>query len=285
MNTDYVYRINRAIDYIFDHLEENITVEDIAQHCYFSKYYFNRIFKSVTGESIYAFVKRLRIEKAAFLLQSSISITDIAYKYGFSSTHFSTTFKKHFSMTPNQYKSKIKGLSKRTCNLDLNGFIIDALKQEKWEEISDKITITYLDNMRLMYERYIGDYRELPPYWEAFRSRTSELVNEKVRYIGISYDSPMITDVNRCIYDICISFEKSTRILDNHNYIDLVGGKYLKYNFEDKIDKIYIAYQELFTIWLPNMTHELDDRKLIEIYPSNLDNKGHINFDIYIPIK
>lgn len=285
MNTKYIYRINKAIDYILDHLEENITVEDIAQHCYFSKYYFNRIFKAVTGESIYAFVKRLRIEKAAYLLQFSSSITDIAYKYGFSSTHFSTTFKKHFSMTPNQYKTKMKALSKMDSNINLSIFDFYIINQDKWEKVSDKITVAYLDKMYLMYERHIGDYRELTPYWQAFRSRTSELAKNGGKYIGISYDSPMITNIDRCIYNMCIVLDKSTHLLDDQNYMHLDGGKYIKYSFNDSINEIHRAYQELFTIWLPNTSYELDNRKTIEIYHSNLDADGQIKFDIYIPIK
>ena len=61
--------INRAIDYILNHIDEEITVEDISNYCCFSRYYFSRIFKMETGESIYEFIKRVRMERSAFRLK------------------------------------------------------------------------------------------------------------------------------------------------------------------------------------------------------------------------
>lgn len=58
--------VNHAIDYILQHTEEDVTLEDVADHCHFSKYYFSRLFKKQTGESIYAFIKRVRLEQSAF---------------------------------------------------------------------------------------------------------------------------------------------------------------------------------------------------------------------------
>ncbi len=51
---DYILSINQAINYIHDNIDKNLTVEDIANHCCFSKYYFNRVFRSIVKESIYS---------------------------------------------------------------------------------------------------------------------------------------------------------------------------------------------------------------------------------------
>ena len=61
--------INHAIDYILQHLGEELSVDDVAAECHFSKYYFNRMFKEETGESVYAFIKRLKLEQSAFRLK------------------------------------------------------------------------------------------------------------------------------------------------------------------------------------------------------------------------
>ena len=87
--------INRAIDYILNHIDEEITVEDISNYCCFSRYYFSRIFKMETGESIYEFIKRVRMERSAFRLkvEKDRSITDIGSAYGYSSSNYSSAFK------------------------------------------------------------------------------------------------------------------------------------------------------------------------------------------------
>ena len=54
-----------AINYIFDHIEEDITVDDVERHCAYSKYHLTRIFKEETDEALYQFMKRVRLERSA----------------------------------------------------------------------------------------------------------------------------------------------------------------------------------------------------------------------------
>ena len=61
--------INEAISYIMEHITDEITVEDVAEHCHFSKFHFSRVFKEETGESVYAFIKRIKMEQSAFRLK------------------------------------------------------------------------------------------------------------------------------------------------------------------------------------------------------------------------
>ena len=61
--------INHAIDYILRHINEELSVGDVASHCHFSKYHFSRMFKEETGESVYAFIRRLKLEQSAFRLK------------------------------------------------------------------------------------------------------------------------------------------------------------------------------------------------------------------------
>ena len=91
MKRTHITIVNQAVDFIVDHLFEKISVDMIADHCCFSRHYFNRLFKSVTNESIYSFIKRLRIETAAFKLIKfpHLSITEVAEDIGFSSSNFS----------------------------------------------------------------------------------------------------------------------------------------------------------------------------------------------------
>lgn len=61
--------INQAISYIFEHMDEDITVEDVAHHCAYSKYHLTRMFKEDTGEALYHFIKRVRLERSAWRLK------------------------------------------------------------------------------------------------------------------------------------------------------------------------------------------------------------------------
>lgn len=63
--------INQSIDYIIQHFDENLAIEDVANHFHFSKFYFCRSFKEVTGESVYAFIKRLKMDQSAIYIRES----------------------------------------------------------------------------------------------------------------------------------------------------------------------------------------------------------------------
>ena len=92
--------INKAISYIFDHIEEDITVDDVANHCCYSKYHLMRMFKEHTDEALYQFIKRVRLERSAGRLkvEKGKSISEIGADYGYSSSNFATAFKKHLNL-------------------------------------------------------------------------------------------------------------------------------------------------------------------------------------------
>ena len=89
--------VNQSIDYIMQHLDEDLSVESVADQFFISKYHFSRIFKAVTGESVYAFMKRCKVDQSAvdMKLNPEKSITDIGLDYGYSSSNYSSVFKKH----------------------------------------------------------------------------------------------------------------------------------------------------------------------------------------------
>jgi signal transduction histidine kinase/DNA-binding response OmpR family regulator len=69
-----------------------------------------RKMKAITGESSDNFIRTLRLKRAAQLLhRSQLSITEICYEIGFSSQkHFSATYKKHFKLSPSEYKKQFQ---------------------------------------------------------------------------------------------------------------------------------------------------------------------------------
>ena len=94
--------INKAINYIFDHIDEEITVDDVAHYCSYSRYHLTRMFKEETDEALYQFIKRIRLERSAWCLkvEKEKSITEIGEKYGYSSSNFATAFKKTYTFGP-----------------------------------------------------------------------------------------------------------------------------------------------------------------------------------------
>lgn len=104
---DYVRLINRTEDFINSHLDEKITISDLSTNVNLSKFHFHRIFSKFHNETLKQFIVRTKMERSAMflLVRGDISITEIAFRYGYSeSSAYSRTFKKYFGITPLEYR-------------------------------------------------------------------------------------------------------------------------------------------------------------------------------------
>lgn len=98
--------VQSALDYIYKHITEQITLAEVSQHVALSSCYFSRLFAKETGISLKDYILEMKIEKAQNLLKySEVSSAEIAQFLAFSSqSHFIATFKKVTGMTPKKYK-------------------------------------------------------------------------------------------------------------------------------------------------------------------------------------
>ncbi len=97
-----------AVEYINDHITEDITIERICTNVYMSKYHFCRLFKEQIGLTVMEYVLKTRIMMAKDLLWAGEkTVTEISEDCGFSSiSYFSRAFKNETGMTPMQYKKQ-----------------------------------------------------------------------------------------------------------------------------------------------------------------------------------
>ncbi len=101
-------RMSYVIQYIEDHINENLSVETLAKKAYMSTSSFYRKFKSYFGETPVDYVNRKRLELAKKLIKnSSQSINSICVACGFnSSAYFSRIFKKNVGISPKQFRDR-----------------------------------------------------------------------------------------------------------------------------------------------------------------------------------
>lgn len=100
--------IDRAMDFIHQHLAEKISVQDIAEDVGYSESYFSKLFIETIGMTPYKFLMHCRLERAQQLLQTTaMSIQDIAAMTGFNTVaNFSHAFKKDIGCTPQQFRAR-----------------------------------------------------------------------------------------------------------------------------------------------------------------------------------
>lgn len=274
--------INKAINYIFEHIDEEITADDVAKHCCYSKYHLMRMFKEDTDEAIYQFIKRIRLERSAWRLkvEKEKSISEIGVDYGYSSSNFATAFKKHLNVSPANFRKMSEQMVQESSFF--HGVSIDEL--EKKENL---ITIEHLNSFFVVYERKKGNYHDLPEEWCKFIEKYEYLSSEDTIYIESTIDDPTITDENRCMFELCQTISPDHPALKENNDIfthTYEGGKYAVYHYKGFPQFLFMVYQEIFCRWLSKTGNQLDDRPIFDIY-RNVREDGYMEIDICFPLK
>lgn len=105
--------LNIILNYMADHINETLTIEDLVRYSGLNRMGINRLFNSNFGTSPMQYFIGMKIELAKKLIrEDSHNISQIAELLGYSSVHyFSLQFKKVTEMTPSQYSSSIKAMS------------------------------------------------------------------------------------------------------------------------------------------------------------------------------
>ena len=102
--------IQRAVEYINQHISEDISLHDLCREIHISKYHFSRKFKQVTGLTVMAYVLNTRIVAAKSMLsETDLPISEVSSRNGFCSiSYFCRVFKEQTGITPLQYRKQSK---------------------------------------------------------------------------------------------------------------------------------------------------------------------------------
>lgn len=272
--------VNLAIDYILQHIEEELSLEEVADYCHFSKYYFCRLFKAQTGESVYGFIKRVRLEQSAFRLKTEKerAITEIGADYGYSSSNYSSAFRLHYHMSPVCFRRKSFGQSMKHPF-----FHHENWQVETFEECGRKITVKEVPDYYVIYERRFGSYESLSRNWNRFISTYQGYLTKETKFLERTYDDPALTAADNCLYDVCMSVDKNCAL---ENTAMIQGGKCAVYHFKGHAKHIYAAYQTMFLIWLPETSYEVDtDRSMFDLYHVVDCDTMYMELDICLPVR
>lgn len=200
-NLDYVDRINRAVDYATRHLDQPLPLEEVARAACFSPYHFHRIFRALMGETLAAFIKRVRLERAVYLLshRAGANLTEIALACGFSSSSdFSRCFRAHYGVAPRQFDVKSFRNSRRKT--------LHSSARLPAGTNPDGFAVT----LRNYQARRVAYIRVLRPYEG---DRVAQAVARLIawaegrgladgQWLGYQWDDPEIVALKDCRYDI-----------------------------------------------------------------------------------
>jgi len=99
--------ILKAINYIEDNLDRNLSLDEIAKKVCYSKFHLSRLFSNSVGCTIYKYIQARRLTKAAEkLVNTKKAITEIAYEANYDSQQsFTLAFRQLYICTPQKYRA------------------------------------------------------------------------------------------------------------------------------------------------------------------------------------
>ncbi len=292
----YVQCVNRVLDYIYTHIDDDLSLISLADIAGFSEFHFHRIFKSVVGETLNQFVWRVRLERGASIMRANPhkSVSDVALDCGFTSlAGYSRAFKARFGLSPKQWDRKTPLQGEKFSDSNLPSYHITDLQRD---EKQFDVTIRNLPQQHLAYIRvhdsYKNDGRIQSAYHKLvawYQAQGGHLDNTTL--YGMSMDDPDITPLERCRFDWCLTIpadwivhgDISTRILPACTIavVSIIGGDL---TLEDQILKY------MWRCWMPNSRYQPADLPGMEIYhrlptmPNSTASWDTLYLDCAIPV-
>jgi AraC family transcriptional regulator len=108
VNPEHVLSVQRMQQYIASHINQPITLQDLARTAGYSPWHSARLFKDLTGKAPYDYIRALRLSKAALRLSiDAARVIDVALDFVFSTPDgFSRAFTSTFGLPPSEYRQK-----------------------------------------------------------------------------------------------------------------------------------------------------------------------------------
>jgi AraC family transcriptional regulator len=266
-----------VVYYIRMHLDEPLELSVLSQLTGFSRYHFHRLFRALTGESLAAYVRRERLQRAALRLrETGDEIAAVGMDAGYDSpSAFARIFASHFGVTPSAFRA------------NSNIPIVPSHALPVFRSRQMDYRIEELPSLRLLAVRRTGRYRHSAP--GAFQAllgiaRRHNLIGENTMFLGLSYDSPDAREDDELRYDACITSNMAP--VEELHVVEHRAGRYAIYRHRGPYHLIEHVFDRLIDAAILSGAHQLREEPFVEINlndPAAADPKDLLT-DVCIPI-
>lgn len=107
LHPDKIQRVNKIIKYLEENCAHDVHFDQLEQCVHLNRHYLARVFKEVTGQTIFQYLYQCRVRRAKKLMMMNghKTLTEICYEVGFKQlSHFSIKFKQSTGLTPKRFR-------------------------------------------------------------------------------------------------------------------------------------------------------------------------------------
>ncbi|QPQ31864.1 AraC family transcriptional regulator [Lysinibacillus sp. JNUCC 51] len=285
----WIESIQKAINYIEEHLLDDITMEQIAREVNSSVFHFQRTFSILTDMSIADYIRRRRLTLAAQeLINTEQKVIDLAYKYGYDSPEaFTKAFRKQHQLTPSEARKKqgqLQSYNRLVIQVSLKGaepMKYKIVEKEKFQVVGVKRTYNSQNGENL---------QGIPQFWNEMNSKNFDhqliqLNNGSIKgTLGVCV--PNTTQGQNGFIDYWIATDHVGEVGENLLAMEVPASKWVVFEVHGPMpDAMQNTWKQIYSEWFPSNPYKPAGTAELEVYPDEDAYSADSYSEIWIPIQ
>ena len=274
----YQARLDRVVDYIYAHLDDDIRPEGLAEIACLSPYHWHRIYVAMRGETIGATIRRLRLLRAADrLANSDLPIATIAERAGYSGADaFARAFREAYGKTPPNYRATGSHAAFKAA-------------AEAEDHAGFLVAVETLPATRCASVAHRGAYMQID---QAMGRLFTALATQKIiapdqAMCAVFFDDPDLMPADTLRSRACSPVSEDVSLAAPLEQTVLRSGLYARLRYRGPYADMKGACRWLLGVWLPRSGYEPDDEPIFEAYLNNPRDVAPADLmtDIHLPLR
>jgi AraC family transcriptional regulator len=244
-------RINDVLYFIHQDISKELLAKDLAKVAAYSEQHFHRLFKSIVGESVHHYIRRIRIEFAAnqLMFDTTTSVLDISIKSGYLSvSSFSRAFKKIYKISPGEWRSDDKTQQNKPFLADQE---IASCYQKLKNITTPRCKLIELPSRHVAYVRHQGYNRSIANAWQILKAWANMQRRDFSQQFGLHHSNPAWVDLDKCRYVACIAIDKPIQRRGLVNSMTIPAGLHAVFTLKGKYGELLPQLSHILEHWLP----------------------------------
>ncbi|WP_147803840.1 AraC family transcriptional regulator [Alkalicoccus halolimnae] len=279
--------LQKAIDYMEEHLLESLSIETIARQASVSPYHFQRMFMILTDYSVGEYLRGRRLTLAAKELSSSDSkVIDLAYKYGYETPEaFSKAFRKQHGVSPSKARKgsgQLQSYNRLTIQVNLRG------AEPMNYKIIEKEAFQVVGIKRECPCGETGEVSGIAELWEEVNAdgtadRLVQLINGEINgLLGITNNYSEEKET----VDYWVAAEHSGEVPGDFTAMTLPSSRWVIFEVTGSAPvAMPEAWNQIYTEWIPSNGYEVADIPAVEAYTDPDSYKDDSSNQIWLAVK
>lgn len=278
---DWIYRFNESIEYMEQHLANEIDYGELGKIACCSTYHYQRMFTYMAGIPLSEYIRRRKMSLAAVdLQQSNAKIIDIAEKYGYRSpTAFNRAFQSAHGIAPSAVKNEgvsIKSFPPIRFQLTIKG------AEEMEYRIETKEAFRIIGVAAPLSKELEKNFTIVPQMWQTasmdgtFQKLAALMDTPLKGLLGVS----ACGDAEEWKYFIAVASNQTETDFESY---EIPASTWAIFSGEGTNQSIQQLEQRIVTEWLPTSGYEYGNAPDIEVYLSPDPNNA--KYEVWIPVQ